>query len=43
MHECIDEKVKSPKLRHVNKRKKRALKNRVRTDYSINICVGPSR
>ena len=33
MHECIEQRVRCLKQRHVNRRKKHVLKNRVHLDY----------
>ena len=33
MHECIEQRVRFLKQRHVNRRKKHVLKNRVHLDY----------
>ena len=33
VHECIDERVQALKLRHINKRKKHVLRNKVHLDY----------
>ena len=33
MHECIDERVQALKLRHINKRIKHVLRNKVHLDY----------